>query len=168
MCAEVVEQFGIESILIFNALLLKKKVVVYAPSLETVLRVCRWVSVVSSQLPSLVQPSYLLWTIKNCLLLRLSTKSEQFELFRVGTKAWEVLSCGSRQCLVYLHVGKQQGKGPLMHYIEGIRILHTCSLSLTKYGEVLLHELLGLQCLDKHKKERLKIMQRFSLSTTMM
>ena len=38
---EVVEQFGIESILIFNALLLKKKVVVYAPSLETVLRVCR-------------------------------------------------------------------------------------------------------------------------------
>ena len=45
---EVVEQFGIESILIFNALLLKKKVVVYAPSLETVLRVCRYVSVISS------------------------------------------------------------------------------------------------------------------------
>lgn len=41
VCTEVVEQFGIESILIFNALLLKKKVVVYAPSLETVLRVCR-------------------------------------------------------------------------------------------------------------------------------
>ena len=40
--AEVVQQFGIESILLYNALLLKKSVVVYAPSLKVVTRICRY------------------------------------------------------------------------------------------------------------------------------
>lgn len=39
--ADVVSVFGIESILIYNALLLKKKVAVYASSLDTVLRFTR-------------------------------------------------------------------------------------------------------------------------------
>ena len=39
----VVQTFGIESILIYNALLLKKRVVVYAPHLETLLDICRHV-----------------------------------------------------------------------------------------------------------------------------
>ncbi len=39
--ADLVEHFGIESILIYTALLLKKRVVVYAPGLDTVMRVCR-------------------------------------------------------------------------------------------------------------------------------
>ena len=38
---DVVNLFGIESILIYNALLLKKKVAVYASSLETVLKFTR-------------------------------------------------------------------------------------------------------------------------------
>lgn len=38
---ETIQLFGIEIILVYTALLLKKKVVVYAPGLETVLRVCR-------------------------------------------------------------------------------------------------------------------------------
>ena len=38
---DVVEQFGIESILIYNALLLKKKVAVYAANVETLLKTCR-------------------------------------------------------------------------------------------------------------------------------
>ena len=38
---DVVGVFGIESILIYNALLLKKKVAVYASSLDTVLRFTR-------------------------------------------------------------------------------------------------------------------------------
>lgn len=33
--------FGVESILLYNALLLKKKVAVYSPDLQTVLDVCR-------------------------------------------------------------------------------------------------------------------------------
>ena len=41
---DVVKVFGVESILLFNALLLKKKVVVYAPELQTVLDTCRYVS----------------------------------------------------------------------------------------------------------------------------
>lgn len=38
---EVVQLFGVESILIFNALLLKKRVVVYAPTLDSLLKTCR-------------------------------------------------------------------------------------------------------------------------------
>lgn len=39
--SDVVSVFGIESILIYNALLLKKRVAVYASSLETVLKFSR-------------------------------------------------------------------------------------------------------------------------------
>ena len=39
---DVVQQFGIESILIYNALLLKKRVAVYASSVETLLTTCRF------------------------------------------------------------------------------------------------------------------------------
>jgi hypothetical protein len=39
--ADVVSLFGIESILIYNALLLKKRVAVYASSLDTVLKFTR-------------------------------------------------------------------------------------------------------------------------------
>lgn len=42
-CADLVREFGVETILIYNALLLKKKVVVYAASIESLLTVCRWV-----------------------------------------------------------------------------------------------------------------------------
>ncbi len=38
---DLVQQFGIESILIYNALLLKKRVVVYSPNLDAVMRICR-------------------------------------------------------------------------------------------------------------------------------
>ncbi|XP_019849424.1 PREDICTED: protein FAM45A-like [Amphimedon queenslandica] len=38
---ELVKQFGVESILLYNALLLKKKVAVYAPDLQTLLDTCR-------------------------------------------------------------------------------------------------------------------------------
>ncbi len=38
---DVINLFGIESILIYNALLLKKKVAVYASSLDTVLKFSR-------------------------------------------------------------------------------------------------------------------------------
>jgi hypothetical protein len=37
-----VQQFGIESILIYNALLLKKRVAVYASSVDTLLKTCRF------------------------------------------------------------------------------------------------------------------------------
>ena len=39
---DVVQQFGIESILIYNALLLKKRVAVYASSVNTLLKTCRF------------------------------------------------------------------------------------------------------------------------------
>ena len=38
----VAQIYGIESIIIYNALLLKKKVVVYAPRLDTLLDFCRY------------------------------------------------------------------------------------------------------------------------------
>lgn len=38
---DLVREFGVETILIYNALLLKKKVVVYASSIESLLTVCR-------------------------------------------------------------------------------------------------------------------------------
>ncbi len=41
LCADLVREFGVETILIYNALLLKKKVVVYASSTESLLTVCR-------------------------------------------------------------------------------------------------------------------------------
>lgn len=37
----LVQQYGLESILIYTAILLKKRIVVYASSLESLLRTCR-------------------------------------------------------------------------------------------------------------------------------
>ena len=39
--SDLVREFGVETILIYNALLLKKKVVVYASSVESLLTICR-------------------------------------------------------------------------------------------------------------------------------
>ena len=41
LSAELVQQFGVESILIFTAVLLKKKIAVYAASLDSLLKACR-------------------------------------------------------------------------------------------------------------------------------
>ena len=39
--AGLVQQFGLESILIYTAAVLKKRIVVYASSLDSLLRTCR-------------------------------------------------------------------------------------------------------------------------------